>query len=119
MDYQQFIDDQIAEIRKTVGKATALNALSGGVDSSVVTAIGHRALGDRLKTVFVDSALMRAGEPQRVVDVFADMGIPVEIVDARADFLDALKNLTDPEEKMALKTSEEYVERLKKMRPNV
>jgi GMP synthase (glutamine-hydrolysing) len=77
----------------------AINALSGGVDSSVVTAIGHRALGDRLKTVFVDNALMREEEPQWVVNVFADMGIPVEIVDARANFLGALEGLTDPEEK--------------------
>jgi GMP synthase (glutamine-hydrolysing) len=99
MDYQAFVDEQIANLRKTVGNGTAINALSGGVDSSVVTVLGHRALGKQLKTVFVDSALMREGEPQRVVEVFAGMGIPVELVDARAEFLDALKGLTDPEEK--------------------
>jgi len=99
MDYQAFVDEQVASIRESVGDGLAINALSGGVDSSVVTAIGHQALGDRLKTVFVDSALMREGEPQRVVKTFADMGIPVAIVDARADFLDALKGLTDPEDK--------------------
>jgi GMP synthase (glutamine-hydrolysing) len=99
MDYQAFIEEQVASIRESVGDATALNALSGGVDSSVVTAIGHRALGDRLKTVFVDNALMREGEPQRVVKMFSDLDIPVEIVDAQADFLDALKGLTDPEDK--------------------
>ena len=76
-----------------------MNALSGGVDSSVVTALGHRALGDRLRSVFVDSALMRQGEPQRVVDLFSAMDIPVEIIDARAEFLGALSGLTDPEEK--------------------
>lgn len=99
MDYQAFVEEQIAEIRKEVGEGTAVNALSGGVDSSVVTAMGFRALGNRLKTVFIDSALMREGEPDRVVKTFAEIGIPVQKVDARADFLTALKGLTDPEEK--------------------
>ena len=67
MDYKAFIDEQIASIRESVGGGLAINALSGGVDSSVVTVLGHRALGDRLKTVFIDNALMREGEPQRVV----------------------------------------------------
>lgn len=99
MDYQAFVDEQVASIRESVGEGLALNALSGGVDSSVVTAIGHRALGDRLKSVFVDSALMREGEPERVVKVFSDMKIPVEVVDARGDFLNALQGVKDPEEK--------------------
>jgi len=99
MDYAKFIDEQIAEIRKTVANGTAINALSGGVDSSVVTMLGHRAIGPRLKTVFVDSALMRKGEPELVVRLFAEMGIPVELVDARQEFLSALKGLTDPEQK--------------------
>jgi GMP synthase (glutamine-hydrolysing) len=98
-DTAAFIEDQIREIRQAVGQATAINALSGGVDSSVVTAIGHRALGDRLRTVFVDNSLMRAGEPQRVVKMFADMNIPVELVDARQEFLSALAGVTDPEQK--------------------
>lgn len=99
MDYAKFIDEQIAEIKKTVGTATAINALSGGVDSSVVTALGHRALGKQLKTIFIDNALMREGEPRRVVDIFKKMDIPVELIDAREEFLSALKGLTDPEEK--------------------
>ena len=99
MDYRAFVEGQIAEIRKEVGEGTAINALSGGVDSSVVTALGFRALGNRLKTVFIDSALMREGEPDRVVKTFADIGIPVQKIDARTDFLRALKGLTDPEEK--------------------
>ena len=99
MDYRAFVEGQIAEIRKEVGEGTAINALSGGVDSSVVTALGFRALGNRLKTVFIDSALMREGEPDRVVKIFAVIGIPVQKIDARADFLRALKGLTDPEEK--------------------
>jgi len=99
MDYSKFIEEQITHIKKTVGKAKAINALSGGVDSSVVTVLGHRAIGNQLKTVFIDNALMREGEPQRVVRAFADMGIPVELVDAQKEFLSALKGLTDPEEK--------------------
>jgi len=99
MDYREFVQTQIAELKNTVGDATAINALSGGVDSSVVTVLGHRALGKRLRTVFVDNALMREGEPQRVVATFTQMGIPVELIDARQEFLDALAGLTDPEEK--------------------
>lgn len=99
MDYKAFVEAQIACIRKAVGDGLAINALSGGVDSSVVTVLGHRALGDRLQSVFIDNALMRQGEPQGVVDVMADMCIPVEVVDARREFLGALAGLTDPEEK--------------------
>ena len=91
-----------------MGEGIAVNALSGGVDSSVVTVLGHRALGDRLKTVFVDSGLMREGEPEWVRDLFAGMGIPVEIVDARAEFLGALKGLTDPEAKRNAVTNTFY-----------
>ena len=83
MDCKEFVEEQIAQIKQTVGDSTAINALSGGVDSSLVTVIGHRALGDQLKTVFVDSALMREGEPQQVVDIFASLDIPVDLVDAR------------------------------------
>jgi len=99
MDYQKFVEEEIASIRTAVDGRLAVNALSGGVDSSVVTVLGFRALGDRLKTVFIDNALMREGEPQRVVQTFADMGIPVELIDAREDFLQALAGLTDPEDK--------------------
>ena len=99
MDYQKFIDEQVAEIKKIVVGGQAINALSGGVDSSTVTVLAHRAIGDQLKTIFVDNALMREGEPKRVFKIFADMGIPVELVDARKEFLSALKGLTDPEKK--------------------
>ena len=99
MDYKAFIEEQIAAIRDTVKDGLAINALSGGVDSSVVTVLGHRALGDRLKTVFIDNALMRQGEPERVAELMADMCIPLEVVDARSDFLEALAGLTDPEDK--------------------
>ncbi len=108
MDYKPFIEEQIASIREAVGDGIAINALSGGVDSSVVTVLGHRSLGDRLKTVFIDNDLMRKGEPDRVVKVFADMEIPVQLVDAKAEFLGALKGLTDPEEKRNAVTNTFY-----------
>jgi len=99
MNYRAFLEDQIASIREIVGNGMAINALSGGVDSSVVTVLGHRSLKERLKTVFIDNGLMRQDEPEEVVKIFARMGIPVELVDARSEFLSALKGLTDPEEK--------------------
>ncbi len=108
MNYKAFVDEQIASIRESVGNGIAINALSGGVDSSVVTVIGHRSLGKRLKTVFIDNALMRKGEPDRVVKIFTKMKIPVDVVDARADFLGALKGLTDPEEKRNAVTNTFY-----------
>jgi GMP synthase (glutamine-hydrolysing) len=108
MDCKTFVEEQIAQIKQTVGKATAINALSGGVDSSLVTVLGHRALAEQLKTVFIDSALMREGEPQYVVKMFADMDIPVDLVDAREDFLSALAGLTDPEQKRQAVTDTFY-----------
>ena len=96
---KQFIEQQVAELQNKVGSGAAINALSGGVDSSVCTVLGHRALGKQLKTIFVDNALMRADEPARVTSTFRKMNIPVELVDARDDFLGALKGVSDPEEK--------------------
>lgn len=110
MDCKKFVEEQIATIRQTVGKATAINALSGGVDSSLVTVLGHRALGKQLRTVFIDNALMREGEPRRVVKTFSDMSIPVELVDAQEEFLSALAGLTDPEEKRQAITHTFYSE---------
>jgi GMP synthase (glutamine-hydrolysing) len=97
MDYQEFIQRQVEEIREEVGDGIAINAVSGGVDSSVVTVLAHRALGPQLRTIFVDNALMREGEPEQVVQAFAGVGIPVELVDARREFLAALRGVTDPE----------------------
>ncbi|MFW6188792.1 MAG: ExsB family transcriptional regulator [Planctomycetota bacterium] len=108
MDYDRFIEQKVDEIRNTVGEQTAINALSGGVDSSVVTVIGHRALGDNLKTFFVENALMREGEPEYVSGVFEEMDIPVQVVDARDKFLSALEGVTDPEQKRQAVTDTFY-----------
>jgi len=99
LDTEKFIADQVAKIKAEVGDAVAINALSGGVDSAVVTMLAHQALGDQLKTYFVENGLMRQGEPEYVVGVFADLGVPVEIIDAQDKFFAALKGVTDPEEK--------------------
>jgi GMP synthase (glutamine-hydrolysing) len=99
LDPERFIEDKVEEIRSTVGEGTAINALSGGIDSSTVTMLGHRALGDRLRTVFIENGLMRAAEPQRVATIFRALGVPVEVIDARDAFFAALAGVTDPEEK--------------------
>src|SRR5512137_2914721 len=99
MNYRRFVAQQVDAIRREVGDALVINALSGGVDSSTVTALAHRALGRQLKTIFVDNALMREGEPERVLAAFAKLKIPVERIDARAQFLRALKGINDPEQK--------------------
>jgi GMP synthase (glutamine-hydrolysing) len=91
LDVGTFIKEKIEEISATVGDGLAVNALSGGVDSAVVTMIAHKALGDRLKSYFIDSGLMREGEPQQIATWFTDLGVPVEIIDAQEQFLDALK----------------------------
>ncbi len=99
MNVKAFIAEQVKEIGEAVGAGLAVNALSGGVDSAVVTLLGHRALGDRLKTYFIENGLMREGEPRHVVDIFAGLGVKVEIIDASEQFFTALKGVTDPEEK--------------------
>jgi GMP synthase (glutamine-hydrolysing) len=99
LDASRFIDEKVREIAVAVGDGTAISALSGGIDSSTVTMLGHRALGKRLRSVFVENGLMREGEPRRVADLFAQLGVTVEVVDARAEFTRALAGLTDPEEK--------------------
>ena len=95
----EFIKQKVDEISSTAGDGIVVNALSGGVDSSVVTMLAHRALGDRLKTCFIENGLMREGEPQHIVSLFKDMGVKVEIVDAKEQFFAELKGKTDPEDK--------------------
>jgi GMP synthase (glutamine-hydrolysing) len=77
----------------------AINALSGGVDSSTVTMLGHRALGKRLRTLFIENGLMRDGEPEQVVNFFRKLDVTVEVVDARKEFFGAIRGITEPEEK--------------------
>jgi len=99
LDKGQFIDEKVREISAAVGDGTAINALSGGVDSSAVTMLGHRALGKKLRTVFIQNGLMREGEAGFIKGIFRSLGVEIEIIDARREFLDALKGITDPEKK--------------------
>jgi len=96
MNVERFIDDAIAEIRRDV-KGRAIIGLSGGVDSSVCAVLAHRALGDKLVPVYVDSGLMRQFESDRIEARFKDIGLIR--VNAEDRFLDALKGVNDPEEK--------------------
>lgn len=105
---EQFITERVEEISAAVGEDLAINALSGGVDSSAVTMLGHRALGDRLKTCFISNGLMRQDEPQQIVELFGELGVPVELVEAQDQFFEALKELTDPEEKREAVTQTFY-----------
>jgi GMP synthase (glutamine-hydrolysing) len=94
------VEDSIARIRGQVGDDKVLLALSGGVDSSVVAALLHRAIGDQLVCVFVDHGLLRLGEGDQVMATFAKhMGIRVIRVDAEDRFLAALAGVADPEDK--------------------
>ncbi len=99
LDPERFIEEKVQEISSIVGDEQAISALSGGVDSSTVTMLAHRALGDRLKIYFIDNGLMREGEPEHIVSLFKDLGVNVELIDARKIFFDRLKGVKDPEEK--------------------
>lgn len=99
LNTDNFISEKVKEIKDAVGDGTAINALSGGVDSSTVTMLGHRALGGNLKTVFIDNGLMREQEAEQVVGFFRKLGVTVDVIDARREFFAALKGVTDPEAK--------------------
>jgi GMP synthase (glutamine-hydrolysing) len=94
------IDESVKKIREQVGSARVLAAVSGGVDSSVAAALVHKAIGDQLVCVFVDTGLLRANEGEQVAFAFREgLGAELITVEASADFLGALKGQTDPEQK--------------------
>jgi len=94
----KIIEDQIERVRAQVGDKKVLLGLSGGVDSSVVAALLHKAIGDQLTCVFVDNGLLRKNEGDMVMDMFADnMGVKVIRADAEDLFLGKLKGISDPE----------------------
>ncbi len=97
VNVEEFVKKAIEEIRERVKDGKAIIALSGGVDSSVCAVLAHKAIGDRLIPVFVDTGLMREGEPERIKEIFGPMGLV--FVDAREEFFKALKGVTDPEQK--------------------
>lgn len=94
------IEDQIARVRQQVGDSHVLLGLSGGVDSSVVAALLHKAIGKQLTCVFVDNGLLRKNEGDMVMEMFAEnMGVKVIRANAQDQFLDGLKGVSDPEKK--------------------
>lgn len=104
----KFIAQKINTIRQVVGQGTAISALSGGVDSSVVTMLGHLALGKRLKTFFINNGLMRQNEPEEIVAIFKKLAVTVQIINAQNAFFQALKGISDPEKKREAVTQTFY-----------
>ncbi len=99
-DMPHFVPDAVANIRKQVGTDEVILGLSGGVDSSVAAALIHKAIGDQLTCVFVDTGLLRLNEAEQVMETFGNhLNMKVIQVDASADFLGQLKGITDPEAK--------------------
>ncbi|CAK6688064.1 glutamine-hydrolyzing GMP synthase [Synechococcus sp. BA-124 BA4] len=95
-----FIDEALADVRERVGNKRVLLALSGGVDSSTLAFLLHRAIGDQLTCMFIDQGFMRKGEPEFLTEFFdAQFHIRVEYINARDRFLAKLEGVTDPEQK--------------------
>ncbi|HEY5118318.1 MAG TPA: glutamine-hydrolyzing GMP synthase [Anaerolineales bacterium] len=94
------VEESIAEIRRRVGASPVVAGVSGGVDSTVAAALVHRAVGSQLTCIFVDNGLLRAGEPEIVVDTFRKtLGAKLTAVSAAEEFLEALAGVTEPEKK--------------------
>lgn len=94
-----FIRTKLQEIRDIVGTDSAMAAVSGGVDSAVAFLLAKTALGGRCFGFFIENGLMRKDEPEWVKNTFADLGCPLEVIDAQTEFGYALANCTNPEKK--------------------
>lgn len=94
-----FVDDTVAALRAQIGDDKVIMALSGGVDSTVAATLLHRAIGDRLFCFFVDNGLLRKNEFAEVLDSYQHMGLNIEGVDAKNRFYEALRGVSNPEEK--------------------
>ncbi len=107
---EAFVEEAIREVRAKVGDKRVLLALSGGVDSSTLAFLMHRAIGDNLTCMFIDQGFMRKYEPERLVKLFEEQfHIPVQYVNARERFLTKLQGVTDPEEKRKI-IGHEFIE---------
>lgn len=99
MDTQKFIEKKVKEIKEKVGNNIAINALSGGIDSSAVAVLGHKSLGDKCKNIFINTGMMRQNEPETIKERFKEIGINVEVKNVSDRFFEALKGEEDGEEK--------------------
>lgn len=98
-DPRSFVEKAVAEIRRVVGDSAAIAACSGGVDSTVAAALAKMALGGRLKAVYINDGFRRLGEPEQTVKMLESLGFDVVLIDARREFLEAVRGLSDAEEK--------------------
>jgi GMP synthase (glutamine-hydrolysing) len=100
-DPEKFVDNAIAETKKSIGNEKALVAISGGVDSTTCAVLTHKAIGDNLICVILDDAFMRQDEPENVANTLSKppFNVPTKIVNVRERFLKAMKELSDAEEK--------------------
>ena len=98
-DAKKFVENSLVEIRKIVGDRKVISACSGGVDSTVTTALVHKAMGDKLVAVFIDDGLRREGEPEFVVRTLKNLNIRTKYIDAKAEFFAVFNGKTDAEEK--------------------
>jgi GMP synthase (glutamine-hydrolysing) len=104
-----FVNDSLARIKEQVGDGRVISALSGGVDSSVVATLIHRAIGDQLTCIFVNNGLLRREEVERTLKVFKNnLGMNIIYIDASDRFLDRLKGIIDPEQKRKI-IGEEFI----------
>jgi GMP synthase (glutamine-hydrolysing) len=94
-----FVDNTIADLKKQLGNDKVILGLSGGVDSSVAAMLLHKAIGSNLHCIFVDNGLLRKNEFDGVLDSYKHMGLNVKGVDAKYQFYEALKDISDPEQK--------------------
>ncbi|MBK8920008.1 MAG: glutamine-hydrolyzing GMP synthase [Saprospirales bacterium] len=94
-----FVEETVAALREKIGPEKVIMALSGGVDSTVAATLLHRAIGDRLFCFFIDNGLLRKNEFETVLDSYQHMGLHIEGVDAKQRFYDALRSVSNPEEK--------------------
>jgi len=108
-----FVSETVETVRKQAGGATVICGLSGGVDSSVVASLIHKAIGEQLVCIFVDNGLLRRNEPENVVSTFRDhFHIDLRVVDWSEQFLGALAGVTDPQQKRRI-IGAEFIEAFK------
>lgn len=98
-DPKRFIEDKVEWLRREIGGETAVVAVSGGVDSSVTAALGLRAIGERLRPVFLENGFMRLGEAERVRKALGRVGLKVRVYDVQEEFINALTGIKDAERK--------------------